>query len=237
MTDALLLPASVKTALDALVEALRTALGDGLVAVLVFGSVARREYRPGDSDVDVCLVLRATDQASLRAIANPLVLARNSARIEAVILRDDEIGRAADAFPIFYDDIRRAHVTLHGQDPFASLEIAREHKRLRVEQELREAQIRLRRAAVDGLFAERALRGAVTRKLRQLRSPLRALLELQGLEAPDELEALLDVLARRWGLSPGSLLDPRASAAEAHAALVAVLDRGVDEIDRLEGGA
>lgn len=237
MTPTLELPASVRAALDALVDSLKTALGDGLVAVLVFGSAARGRYRSGDSDVDVCVVLRSTDAAALRAIANPLVLARNTARIEAVILRDDEIGRAADAFPVFYDDIRRAHVTLHGDDPFASLEIAKEHKRLRVEQELREAQIRLRRAAVDGLFAERPLRGAVTRKLRQVRSPLRALFELQDVDAPDELEPLLSLAAARWGLSLGALLDPHAEVDDAHAALVALLDRGVDEVDRLGGAS
>lgn len=229
------LPGSVKGALDALVESLKSALGADLASVLVFGSAARGKYRPGESDVDVCVVLASTGPDVLRKAANPLVLARNTARIEAVILRHDEVGRAADAFPVFYDDIKRAHVMLHGTDPFASLEIAKEHKRVRVEQELREAQIRLRRAVVDGLFAERPLRGAVTRKLRQMRSPLHALFELQDVSAPDELEPLLELAGKRWGLGVGPLLDSRANVDDAYAALVALLDRAVDEVDGLGG--
>ncbi|MCC6645840.1 MAG: nucleotidyltransferase domain-containing protein [Polyangiaceae bacterium] len=229
------LPPGVKDALDALIDSLTRAVGADLAAVLVFGSAARGAYEPGTSDVDLCVVLRKTSPEVLRKAANPLVLARNTARIEAVLLRDDEIGRAADAFPLFYDDIRRAHVTLHGDDPFATLEIADAHKRVRVEQELREAQIRLRRAAVDGLFAERPLRGAVIRKLRQLRSPLRAMFELFNVDAPDELGALLTLAAERWGLSVAPLLDPAADAGAAHEALAALLDRAVDEVDKLGG--
>lgn len=237
MTQALDLPGSIRTSLDGLVDALKTALGADLSAVLVFGSAARGRYRPGESDVDVCVVLKDTSADNLKKAANPLVLARNTARIEAVVLRDDEIGRAADAFPVFYDDIKRAHVMLHGDDPFASLSIAKEHKRVRVEQELREAQIRLRRAVVDGLFAERPLRGAVTRKLRQLRSPLHALFELLDEPSPDEIEPLLALASKRWGLSLGALEDGHAKAEDAHAALVALLDRSIDEVDRLGGAA
>ena len=63
-------------------------------------------------------------------------MARASARIEVMILHRDEIPRAADVFPLLYDDVRSCHAVLHGSDPFAQLVVHDEHRRLRIEQEL-----------------------------------------------------------------------------------------------------
>jgi hypothetical protein len=115
--------------------------------------------------------------------------------------RAREIARAADAFPLLYSDIRRRHLTLRGDDPFAALEVSPRHLRVRIEQELREAQIRLRRAVADSRGAKELLAGAVVRKVRQIRSPLRAVLELAGAaDARDDLASVLAAAAKEWSL-------------------------------------
>ncbi len=159
----------IRERLTALEAALAKELGDDLVSLVVYGSAARGAYRAGQSDVDVVIVVRQASRETLLSIANVMQVARYSARIEAMILVEDEIAPSTDAFPILYDDIRRNHVVLRGADPFADLAISDRHRRLRIEQELREAQIRLRRAVVDGLGRKDALAGAVVRKAKQIR--------------------------------------------------------------------
>ncbi|MBL9105578.1 MAG: nucleotidyltransferase domain-containing protein [Myxococcales bacterium] len=226
------LPATVRTRLDDLRVVLRATLGESLTALLVYGSLPRGEYRPDYSDVDVLLVLAAPTRASLESIAGPLQLARNAARIECMILDAAEIPHAADVFPLLYDDIRRCHILLHGVDPFADLRIDPAHIRLRIEQELREARIRLRRMVADGGGRRAALRGAVERKLKQIREPLAALLRLRG--EPDVPEALADVLTRAaavYGLDPAPLLDPAADPAAAHDRLAALFTAAIDDVN------
>ncbi len=230
------LPAAVRSRLDELRHGLQDALGGDLIALIVYGSAARGDYREGKSDVDLVVVLRDDARDKLEAISNALQLARYAARIEAMILTASEIPRAADVFPLLYDDIRREHILLAGKDPFSALEISDRHRRLRVEQELREAQIRLRRAVVDAQGARDLLAGAVFRKVRQIRGPLRALLALRGIEVSDGLDEVLARAGAQYGVEIKPLSAVHSAPAEAHAALEKLLAAAVDDVDRMEDG-
>ncbi|WP_437534552.1 nucleotidyltransferase domain-containing protein [Sorangium sp. So ce726] len=228
------LPAPVQARLVELKESLGRTLGDELSCLLVYGSAARGGYRDGQSDVDLMVVLKEASRQSLDAIANALQIARYAARIEAMILTEAEIPRAADVFPLLYDDIRRCHVLLSGRDPFSALVIDGKNRRLRVEQELREAQIRLRRAVVDGMGADDALKGAVSRKVKQIRGPLHALLGLHGIEGDDHLGAVLAGAGKLLGVDVAPLQRVHEAPGAAYAALAELLARAVDDVDRLE---
>jgi predicted nucleotidyltransferase len=227
---------AVKKRLEELVAALATAHGEALVSVLAHGSAVRGGWRDG-SDVDVVVVLREASREALERSANALQGARWSARIEAMILLEREIARAADVFPVFYDEIKQHHEVLHGSDPFAALAIERGHLRLRVEQELREAQIRMRRALVDAQGNRDHLRGLVERKVRQVRSPLRALLDLRGRGGEHELGAVLRATGQLLSADVSALGKVDEDPAAAHDALVSLLDRAIAEVDAMEGAS
>ncbi len=228
------LPDPVKTRLTELDDALHSALGADLGALLVFGSVARGEYRQHESDVDVMLVLERDSEERLEAIGPPLQLARFSARIEVMILRRDEIPRASDCFPLLYDDIARTSVVLRGDNPFADVEIHGEHKRLRIEQELREARIRLRRVVSD-MAGEPLFGRALERKVKQLRAPLWALLALRGKPVGETLEEVLDGIAAAYELDLAPLRRARENPRGAYASLTAVLEHALADVDRTDG--
>lgn len=228
------LPEHVRRHLDQLTAALESALGEDLTGLLVHGSAARGDYREGTSDVDLVVVLADASRAPLEAIANPLLLARYAARIEAMVLTAAEIPRAADVFPLLYDDIRRCHVVLAGKDPFSSLTISDRHRRLRIEQELREAQIRLRRALIDAQASNETLAGVVTRKIRQIRGPLRALLALSGVEVADDLAAILEKAGSTWKVETAPLLAAQGHPDRAHEALSQLLAAAIDIVDGMD---
>lgn len=228
------LPAGVRERLDEFTTGLKSALGDDLVGILVHGSVVRGEYRPGESDVDVIIVVEKADFAHLEAIGNGVQLARYSARIEAMILTEEEIAGASDAFPLLYDEIKQRHILLAGRDPFAAVEVHDTHRRLRIEQELREAQIRLRRAVTDSFGAREAIGGAVVRKVKQVRAPLHALLALKGIACAPDLPSVLAKIAETYGVDVAPLRMARESPDVAHAALVALLSKTIDDVNAME---
>ena len=231
------LPAAARAPLLALKETLDRTEGPNLAALVVYVSAVRGGYEPGASDLDVIVVLHDTSLAHLKAIAEPLLLARYEGRVEAMILKLANIARASDVFPLLYDDVRQRHLLLSGSDPFAGLEIKDEHRRLRVEQELCEARIRMRRAVVDALGSEANMAGAVARKVKQLRGPLHALLHLKGTHCDDKLAAVLEATGKAYGIDTTPLLKVAAAPEAAHAALRAVLDAAILDVDRLGGPA
>lgn len=230
------LPAAAEKKLGELAKTLENQLGKNLVSLLAYGSVARGGWVEGKSDVDLVLVLKDPSPQVLLSIANTLTIARTALQFETMILKEDEIHRAADVFPLFYDDIRSCHVLLAGKDAFANLEISDAHRRVRIEQELREVQIRLRRAVVDSLGSENHVAGAIERKIKQIRGPVFALLALRKTPAAnDELKTVLAKAHEVWNVDVAPMQDVRKDPPKALDALNDLLSRMIDEVDRMEG--
>lgn len=228
------LPPKTKSKLEELRDALVGALGDDLQALVLYGSAVRGGFHEGRSDVDLLVILRHDERPILEKIGGALLLARTSARIESMLLRGDELQRAADVFPLLYDDVRSRHVLLHGTDPFAGLEISDVHRRLRIEQELRDARIRLRLVLSEAPLLPRLLNGAVARKVKQLRSPLHALLRLRGRTVDDGVEAVMKDACSLYEVDAKVLLRFDEAPEAAYDALTRLLDAAIADVDALE---
>lgn len=232
----LALPKAVRDRITEWTRSLKAALGDDLVAILLTGGVARGDYRPGESDVNALIVLRDASFAKLDAISSAMQAVRYGARVEPTILTQDELPGACDAFPLLYDEIRRFNLILVGTDPFASAIVHDTHRRLRIEQELREAQIWLRRAVTDALGAHEAIGGAVGRKVRQVRRPLRALLELKHIASKDDLASVLASAGTAYGIDVAPLTAPKDHPEAAHGALSKLLAAAIGDVQSMETG-
>ncbi|MBW3631327.1 MAG: nucleotidyltransferase domain-containing protein [Gemmatimonadetes bacterium] len=133
-----------RTRAEEFTRRLAAAYGDALVAVLLYGSAARGDYRAGVSDLNLLVILRSADAATLRlgsALAREWATEGNP---PPLILGEAEWRASADVFPIEYTDIREAHLVLHGEHPFGGLDIGWGNLRLQCEHELKSKQIRLR---------------------------------------------------------------------------------------------
>src|SRR5258706_4057506 len=125
------------------------ALGDALVGVTVYGSAATNDWVRGTSDVNTMLVVRAVTSTVLDALAGPLVAWRRRGFALPLVVDDDFLERARDAFPMELDDARRVHRTLRGPDLLAGVAIDRAHLRRACEHEARAKLLRLRAHYLD----------------------------------------------------------------------------------------
>lgn len=149
-------------------------------ALVVFGSVARGEYRANESDVNLAVVLEKADRAALDALHAPLRDAWRRARIDPFVFAERELIRLVDVFPIKLLDIKETGDCIFGSDPFAGFEVSLKDVRYRLEQELRNHVLRLRRLWVFFADDERAFRQSAYPLAASLRVELWALLRLVG---------------------------------------------------------
>ena len=188
------LEAHVTRALGVFVDAVRDAFGESLRSVVLFGSAAEGKMRQ-TSDVNLLLILRAVDRRQFDEIREPLRVARAAIRLEPMFVLESELAEAAEAFANKFDDIRRRHVVLHGEDVISGLVISPEALRRRLRQVLLNQTLRLRDAYAERSLREEQAAVAVADAAGPLRAAAAGILELEGREIADPKQALATLVA------------------------------------------
>lgn len=239
-------PASISAALERLKADLQAAAGQNLAGLILFGGLARGRYRPGKSDVNVVVLLRDATPNALSAIAPALKTAWRAAAVEPLVLTSDEAIRAAEVFPTKFLDIKSHHVVLFGENPFSGIDVSHEHVRLRIEQELRNLLLRLRRRYLAAIDDSTMLARALTAMVRPFALELAALLQLVGKPVPgdDRSATIFETAAAEFGLNRELLSELAAlrhdsqtpdNIAELCRGTLDSLARIVEVVDRMKG--
>lgn len=184
----------VERELAAFVEAAKAAWGGDLRAVVLYGSAAEGKLR-ATSDVNVMLVLRQFAREQANALREPFRTARAAIRLAVMFVLEGELQQATDAFAVKFDDLLARHRVLHGDDPFAGLEISPHAARDRLVQVLLNLRLRLReRYTLTSLRAEQ-LADIVADAASPLRSCAATLLKLEGHPVDNPKSALARIVA------------------------------------------
>jgi hypothetical protein len=187
-------------------DLVRTA-GTNLAGLLLYGGLARRRFRPGQSDVNVVVLLHDMSAPSLAAIGPVLRAAWRGAGVVPLLLTPAEVRRTAEAFPTKFVDIQEHHLLLAGVDPFVGLDVKRENLRLRTEQELHNLLLRLRRHYVTLGDEPAELSAVLANVARPLAIELASLLRLAGkpVQGEDRTAAIFAAAASAFELDGNAL--------------------------------
>jgi predicted nucleotidyltransferase len=184
-----------------MVERLKTGLGGRLESVVLYGSAARGEFREKTSDFNLIVVLEDLEPATLEALAPIAAWWRRRGHHVPRLFSPGFIAKSADVFPIEFLEIRGSRLVLHGEDPFAALEIAREPLRLQCERELKEKLMRLREGYLEGHESRRALGRLLASSYPAFAAIFRGCLHLWGGDAPVSSGEVVSAFCARAGLS------------------------------------
>lgn len=179
-------PPEIRTALARLRDDLTQAAGDNLAGLILYGGLARGRYRPGKSDINLVVLLNDTTTRSLDQIAPLLRAAWRALRVEPFIVKPEEATQLSVTFPTKLLDIARHHMVLAGVNPFANVQVSREQVRVRIEQSLRNTELRMRRRYLSIFDDRSSLAAALADVAASLKVEFAALLQLAGKDAPSE---------------------------------------------------
>jgi hypothetical protein len=214
----------------------RRALGDALVSLVLHGSAAGDEWVGSRSDINTALVVSRVTPAVLEALAPLAARWRAHGFALPVVLGENDLPRAADAFPMELDDIRRQHRLLAGRDVFATIAPDRGalHRQCRSE-----ACAKLLRLRAQFLVARTpaAIELLMVESLKSFLVVLRHLLRLRGdADVGGGYDAVLVAGERVLGPLPTfrALLGHRSGEAPlARDAVRAEFGRYLDEVERI----
>ena len=126
------------------VKRIRETCGSNVESVILFGSAASGDFRPGLSDLNLLCVLRDCSFPALRGLAPVVKWWSVQKQPPPLCMTRHELERSADVFTIELLDMVQHHRILFGEDVFEGLRLSTHLHRVQVEYELREKLILLR---------------------------------------------------------------------------------------------
>jgi predicted nucleotidyltransferase len=183
----------------------KSALGDALVSLVLYGGLAKGEYVTGRSDVNLLLVLSRIDAELLDRLTPLASQGVRDFRLALFVLTEQDVVRSADVFPTKFLDIQRHHRLLWGKPVVSLLTIDREHLRLRCEQEVRNLSLRLRQLYLSRSHHPEQLAPTLKDALSSFLVAIATAVELATGKAPASKQETLKALPS-LGLDPAPAL-------------------------------
>jgi hypothetical protein len=178
---------AMEAKLTELVSRLKEAAGKNLESVILYGSAARGEFRPGASDLNVLCTLVQIDVNEMLRLAPAVRWWTQEMKEPApLFFLTEELQRSTDVFAIESLDVKRSHRVLFGIDVVADLHIPMNLHRVEVEHELRLLLLRLRQHLLHVGRNELELLAVLKRSISSGVTLLRHTLLAFGEEPPGE---------------------------------------------------
>jgi hypothetical protein len=192
-------------AVEAFAHEISGALGQRLVALLLYGSAARGTANTKHSDVNTLLVVDVVDDQLFTLLEAPLRSWTDAQHPPPLIMTEPEWRYSADAFPVEYEDIREAHRLLAGRDLWIDVQVEPDHVRRQLERELMGKLVHLRQLYAAARLRPGALASVIEESASGFFTMLRAVLRLAGKTPPAEPGELLAVAGALVGFAAAPL--------------------------------
>jgi len=194
------LPEAVAKKLRPYLEEMIGIQGENLISAAVYGSAVGADYLEKSSDINILLVCREIDLATLK---NSLRLVKKGFRdrIPApLFLTRRHLETSADVFPVEFLEIKDRHRILYGPDLISGLEIDLKHLRHQCEEQIKGKLILVREAYLETARRKGGIDRILKGSLSSLMPVFRNLPRLKGKEPAWNKEEVLKSLAREFGL-------------------------------------
>jgi predicted nucleotidyltransferase len=232
--------------LKELVSRLKLAAGEGLRAVVLYGSAVDDEFRE-HSDLNVLCLLHRLGGADLETLRPVGLWWWRKGHPPPLLFTLAELRNSADLFSIELLDMKARHRMLEGSDFFAELEVPMAQHKLQVERELHTSVIRLRQSVLRWQGRRSELTELLIVSASSFGTLFRHALIALGEEAPNSTRQAADRVAKvlaadaapfhrvldvREGKSSGGEMDLE----KILAAYVDLVTRVAEEVDRRLAG-
>lgn len=172
----------------------------GPYAAVLYGSLARAEFLPGRSDINLLVVFPEIWPRLLDGLRPALRAWLGHGFPPPLLFSAEEWARAHDVYQLELADILVAYRVLRGQDPVAGTRLQPVLLRRALERELRGKVLRLRQAYGTAGGEPETLGATATTSAGTMLVMLRGVLAMHGLPVPPTTAGLLEAVGTRLGL-------------------------------------
>lgn len=222
---------------------LQDAFGGNLVAVILHGSGARRDYVPGKSDLNFLVVLTEAGMTHLERAVPVVRKWRPRGVATPYLVTKAFIAASLDVYPVEFLVMRAHYRLVWGEDVLAEIAFDPPSLRLQVERELKGKLLHLRRGYLETEGKPKRINQLMAASVTAFIAVFHAVLHLRGKPVPEDKRALVREAAAVLACDPQPFLacldvrdgtgPPTARTHEVFFAYLAEVQKLADGIDTL----
>jgi len=178
----------------------KSVFGDDLVAILLYGSGAKGEYRYKKSDINFMIVLTegGIDKLSLGI---PLIARWRKRNVSTpLFLTEAYIHSSLDSFPIEFLEMQQNYKLVFGKDVLKDIRIRKEDLRIQCERELKGKLLQLREGFLTTAHHADSMKSLIARSVITFAPIFSGLLELKTDVIPPNRREMFAKMAEIFGL-------------------------------------
>jgi predicted nucleotidyltransferase len=160
--------------------------GDDLESIILYGSAAGRDYRPGRSDINFMIVLSEEGIKDLDKAFKTIARWKKRRVSTPLFLTRFYVNSSTDVFPIEYLNFKQNHVLVYGEDILNELTFDKKDIRLQCEREIKGKLLLLREAFLESEGKSYVLKEIINDSVQAFVSIFSALLFLKDREIPED---------------------------------------------------
>lgn len=189
-----------KTLFPDIVSDYQEIFGDDLTSIILYGSAAGPDFRPGKSDINFMIVLSEEAIDQLDRAFDTVEKWRKKGVAIPLFLTEGYMATSLDVYPIEYLKFQKNYQMVFGKDILKELSFDNEFLRLQCEREAKGKLLLLRQAFLETAGKSAPLRALAGQALPAIIALFEALLYLKGEELPHKKQDVIAAASASLGV-------------------------------------
>jgi predicted nucleotidyltransferase len=169
-----------------------------LISIILYGSGARPDYRPGKSDINFLITLTRKGIDGLFSALDVVAKWKKRNVATPLFMTREDMLSSLDSFPVEFLNMKWQHVLVYGEDVLTSLVFPPEPLRLQVEREFKAKILHLRKGFMETEGREKHIRQLIRASLTAFAALFEAMLHLKNIEVPKTRRGIIQAAAQAF---------------------------------------
>jgi len=187
-------------------EDYRESYGDSLKSIILYGSAAGGDYRPGKSDLNFLIVLSEEAIDHLDGALETVSRWRKKGVATPLFMTKPYIASSLDSYPLEFLNMQKGYLLVYGEDVLKDISFEPGHLRLQCEREIKGKLLLLRERFLETGGKAKRVQELIGESITAFISIFGGLLYLKGTQIPSSRREIVEALAREFPVDAGVFL-------------------------------
>ncbi|MDD5723249.1 MAG: hypothetical protein PHY29_05855 [Syntrophales bacterium] len=175
----------------------------GLISVILYGSAAGSDYRPGKSDLNFLIVLSEEAIDHLDRALKTVSRWRKKGVATPLFMTKPYIASSLDSYPLEFLNLQKGYLLVSGEDVLKDISFEPCHLRLQCEREIKGKLLLLRERFLETEGKTRRVQDLIAESITAFISIFGGLLYLKCVAIPSSRREIVEALAREFPVDAG----------------------------------